>query len=484
MIRSLFYRVLLVVLTVLGLARGATAAEPDLGALCRQFEQYSGAEIVFDRADLPSGRYYDVLEPLSASMKAEAAAVCLGEARKYPPGYFGEVGLKAVGVFAACVSKTGDRFRAYDNRLKGYRYFGIYNGIDAVAAAYYDNPQLPMTFHHEIFHHVDSTHRGTTESWQLSSDDAVFKAALSGLEPHAAPAIAADDLAALRGRCKGYLLRDAVSPYAARNSREDQAETARHLMLNLPDALVQAIEQPELPGSQRILHVLGEYEQSVLDGPGFDWFVDVALQRTPAAVDPLLARLKAYAHGGGPGFGGVADDPGGARTTLQAIGRLDAAEIPAQKAAEVVRLASKVTQTLLTERIRPDRQQQRFAVWGPEDAAGVNWTLRKDVKQFGTDAVRLKRIAAFDKRQSDLLARTQMKNLRLITRYYAYLASNWSITPGTRQVFESARDTLSGSLPTAQASLTKSLQATELRELAWRIAEDGQPRLLPRPSSD
>ncbi len=318
MIQNLFYRILLVVFAA---ANAATATEPDLDALRRQFEQYSGARLVFARAELPSGRYYDVLEPLSASMKAEAATICLGEARKYPPGYFGEVGLKAVGVFAACVSKTGDGSRAYDNQLKGYRYFGIYNGVDAVAAAFYDVPQLPLTFHHEIFHHVDSTHRGTTESWQLSSDDAIFHAALSGLEPHAAPAISADDLAALRGRCSGFTLRGAVSPYAARNSREDQAETSRHLMSTLPDSLVQAIEQPELPGSQRILHVLREYEQSVPDGPGFDWFVDVALQRTPKAVDTLLARLQAYADGGGVGHRGVAGDPGGAR--VQPFKQLD-----------------------------------------------------------------------------------------------------------------------------------------------------------------
>ena len=109
----------------------------------------------------------------------------------------------------------------------------------------------------------------------------------------------------------------------------------------------------------------------------------------------------------------------------------------------------------------------------------MNWTLRNDINQFGTDAVRLKRIAAFDEQQSDLLARTQMKNLRLIARYYAYIAANWSITPGTQRVFESARHTLAGSLPATEVSLSRSLQETALGELAWRIAEDGQPCLLP-----
>lgn len=62
MIQNLFYRILLVVFAA---ANAATATEPDLDALRRQFEQYSGARLVFARAELPSGRYYDVLEPLA-----------------------------------------------------------------------------------------------------------------------------------------------------------------------------------------------------------------------------------------------------------------------------------------------------------------------------------------------------------------------------------------------------------------------------------
>jgi hypothetical protein len=340
-----------------------------------------------------------------------------------------------------------------------------------------------LTFHHEIFHHIDSTRRGENHVWHLTSDDVVFQAAVSGRSRYAAPALAADELAALRGRAEGYTLQDAVSGYAAKNSREDQAETARHLMTSLPDSLVQAIEQPELAGSQRILHVLREYEQAVPHGPSFEWFVDVALGRDPpATVDQMLARLQAYAVGGLTGYDGVADDPRGARRTLEAVARLDAAAIPRQKAAVIVRLATEITHSLVKQRIRPDIKQRQFEIWGQEDAGGVNWTLRNDVKQFGTDAARLKRIAALDKRQADLLARTQLKNLRLIARYYAYIFSYWSVTPGTRQVFESARDKLSGSLPADQVSLAKTLRETELFELAWRITEDGKPRLLPSPS--
>ena len=80
---------------------------------------------------------------------------------------------------------------------------------------------------------------------------------------------------------QAFTLIDAVSQYAEKNSREDQAETARHLMTWLPNSLVQAVEQPELAGSQRIIHVIQEFERSVPDGPGFQWFVDVALRRPP-----------------------------------------------------------------------------------------------------------------------------------------------------------------------------------------------------------
>ena len=385
------------------------------------------------------------------------------------------MGLKVVGVFAACVSKTGDGFRDYEKQLGGYRYYGIYNRVDAVAAAYYSDGQLPLTFHHEIFHHIDATQQGQTASWQLSSDDVFFRAAVSGRKRYPAPTVAADDLAALRDLGRGNTLRGAVSDYAAKNAREDQAETARHLMSALPDSLLQAIEQPNLAGSQRILHILREYEQSVPNGPDFDWFVDVALQRAPYSADQLLARLQRYATG----VDGVRDDPSGARKTIGAIARLDVAAISPQQRAELVRLASDVTEALLCQRIQPNANHTRFVIWGQEDANGVNRTLRNDVQQFSTDAARLARVATIDKRQSDLLARTQLKNLRLIARYYFFIAAHWSLTPGTQQVFESARQTISGSLPAVQAALTEALREAELLELGWRITNDGEPRLLP-----
>ncbi|QDV86612.1 hypothetical protein [Planctomycetes bacterium TBK1r] len=69
------------------------ASEPTLDSLLRSFRDYSGATLVFHRDALPPGRYHDVLKPLDESGKARAAAICLQEAKMYPPRYLEEVGL-------------------------------------------------------------------------------------------------------------------------------------------------------------------------------------------------------------------------------------------------------------------------------------------------------------------------------------------------------------------------------------------------------
>nr|WP_143547733.1 hypothetical protein [Rhodopirellula sp. SM50] len=480
MMRRCFLVILIASLTF----QSTIASEPTLDSLLQTFHEYSGATLVFHRDELPPGRYHDVLKPLDESGKALAAAICLQEAKMYPPRYLEEVGLKTVGVFAACASKrTSDRNRPYDKQLGGYRYFGVYNGTDAIAAALYSEGQLALTFHHEIFHHVDATVDGETASWQLSSDDAFYRAAISGSRPYTAPPIAGDDLVALRQRCFGLTLKDAVSEYAAKNPREDQAETARHLMSMLPNALVQLTDQPELAGSQRIMHVLREYEQSVPDGPGIDWFVDVALERahhdlSRLTIDQLVVRLKDYADGGVSGYDGVADDPRGARIALQAIVRVSPDSVTAQQASDFVRLATEITDALLKQRIRPDRSQQRFDIWGREEADGVNHTLRRDIVRFGKDAKRLKLIARIHQPDSDVsntqLTRAQLKNLRLLARYYRFIQSGWSVTEGTQNVFESTRKTFLESLGDDRETLYDQLRTRQLPELSTLISSDGE----------
>ncbi len=258
--------------------------------LQKAFTDYSGARLVFTATDLPEGAYHDVMPPLDAEGRLRAARIVLREIHKLPPRYLEKMGLKAVGVFAACVSHQGDGFRPYDERLKGYRYFGIYNGKNALAAAYYSDTQLPTTLHHEIFHHVDATRRGETKYTVNFVRDVRFQAALSGEESYRALVLAAADLAALQKISAGRVLEKAVSKYADKSVGEDKAEAARYLMTALPDALVQMATRPELPGSQRLLHVLHKYQQAIADGPGAEWFLSIALGRTVAGPDKTAPR--------------------------------------------------------------------------------------------------------------------------------------------------------------------------------------------------
>ncbi|HWG43132.1 MAG TPA: hypothetical protein VN688_10130 [Gemmataceae bacterium] len=279
----------LIVLT--GVSPLSSAAEPrqeSLAQLQKTFADYSGSRLVFAVKDLPEGAYHDLMPPLDEKSQLRAARIALVEIRKLPPRYLKKMGLKAVGIFAACISNQGDGFRPYDEQLKGYRYFGIYNGKNALAAAYYSDAQLPTTLHHEIFHHVDATLRGETKYTVNFVRDERFKVALSGEEPYRALGISNADLAALKKRGKGFVLEKSVSKYAEKSVGEDKAETARYLMTALPDALVQMATRPELAGSQRMLHVLHKYQQAIADGPGVDWFVSVALgtaaQKSPGAA--------------------------------------------------------------------------------------------------------------------------------------------------------------------------------------------------------
>ena len=132
-------------------------------SLQREFQDYSGARLVFSAGQLPPGKYFDKMPSLSHSEREKAAEICLKEAKKFPPGYLGQAGMKAIGVFAACVNKTKDGFHRYIADLGGYRYYGMWNRADAIATAYYSDEQLPLTFHHELFHQIQCTRNGVTD---------------------------------------------------------------------------------------------------------------------------------------------------------------------------------------------------------------------------------------------------------------------------------------------------------------------------------
>jgi len=224
------------------------------------FAAWTGAELAFEVENLPEGTGYDLAVPLPEEDREHAAAIALEQARHFPPGSLGDAGLKVVGIFAALGSETNDGYHQWDEELGGYAYFGGYNGRGTVVASHYTDRQLPLTLHHEWFHLLDTE--------------------VAAQRPYGAPEVSPLDrsaLEALRTR-RGPILREAVSDYASKNPGEDRAETARHLHAHLPDALLQVVERPDLPGSQRFLHVLAV--QTEVLGADFDWMVDVALGRS------------------------------------------------------------------------------------------------------------------------------------------------------------------------------------------------------------
>lgn len=277
-------------LSLLVLFPSFAPADESLPQLEKAFTDYCGSRLVFAAKDLPEGEYHDRMPSLDAHGRLRAARIALREIRKLPPRYLEKMGLKAVGIFAACVSNQGDGFRPYDDSLMGYRFFGIYNGKNALAAAYYSDAQLPTTLHHEIFHHVDATLNGQTKYTIHFVRDERFAAALSGAQRYPPLRLVEADLAALRKISKGLVLEKAVSSYAEKSVGEDKAETARYLMTALPDALVQMATRAELAGTQRMLHVLHKYGQAIPDGPRDAWFVSVALGRSQEKKPDSLPR--------------------------------------------------------------------------------------------------------------------------------------------------------------------------------------------------
>jgi S1-C subfamily serine protease len=426
---------------------GTTAEAVEVDALGREFQAYSGARLVFTREALPPGTYHDIMPALPEARVSQAALIALREVKKYPRGYLGRIGLEAVGVFAGCASRGGDGYREWDPKLGGYRYYGIWSGR-AVAAAYYTDEQLPLTLHHEVFHHVDASGTGKGPSREVfAADDARFQDAVEGRQPYTALRLAAGDLQALKKMGRGWVLREAVSDYAAKNPGEDQAETARYLMSALPDALVQMAQQPSLAGSQRLLHVLDEYRASIAPGasahshppvggvgPDAAWFVAVALGR-PAAE--------------------VAQDPTPLRAPLATL--------------------AKATVQALQERIQPNGAGSQLVVWGSEDAEGVNWTLRRDLAGFAARARQLATEAARAEGAAEVAALAQLRSAKLLSSYFTHIQSRWGVTSGTRQAFDEARVAMLGALPGAWRAFGAGLAQFGYARLADVLAADGRP---------
>lgn len=382
---------LAIVLSLATLAAAEPARADTTAELQAAFHARTGARLVFRARDLPAGVYYDVMRELPAARRAKAARIALAEADKYPRGYLGDMGLDAIGIFDGLASKRGDGYRAYDRKLGGYRYFGLWNGDDAIVAAYYSDGQLPLTLHHEIYHHVDATRAGTTRyARYFHADDDRFASAHAGKKRYPALRLSAADRRALGRRATGTLLRTTVSGYASKSAGEDQAETARYLMTSLPDAILQMADRPALAGSQRMLHVLAQYRRAAASGPDARWLIDVALGRAHGVARTRAAAATAERH--------------------------------------------------IRARLAPRRGDTVFNVWGFEDARGVNPVLRADVARMGE---RVSSVAAAGRGVAGaepVVTATAARSLRLLARYRSYIDRRWSITPGTDAAFDRARD--------------------------------------------
>jgi S1-C subfamily serine protease len=407
---------------LIALAPPAAAAAPDrLADLRQQFREHTGCELVFDAADLPAGSYFDKLVPLAAADRETAAEIAVREARKLPRGFHKTIGLKATGVFAACVHSKGDGYRPKDAALGGYRYYGLFNSKDAVVAAMYTRTQLPLTLHHEWFHAVDAAAGRNTR-------DQRFADLLAGRAEAEALRLDPADLRAIKAEARGAVLEEAVSSYAAKSPGEDKAETARWVMSNLPDALVQLAERPTLPGSRRISHILAMYKEVV---PAADTahFVAIALGRAaaekPAAPAEKAARLPELAD---PAR--VPDITASAEEARRLVAEMANGPAPT---ADAVRAAATVTRRLLAERVR---SRGAFVIHGREAADGVNHTLRGDLSAAADDAKALGAAARrLDARPAEVDAALQA-NMDLLAEYRQWMARRWTVTGGTAQKFD------------------------------------------------
>lgn len=388
-------------------------------SLLEEFKTHTGVSLIFDRKNLSPGRYYDKLPALDLQRQARAAEILLEEGKKYPKGFLAKLDLKTIGVFGACVSLENDGYHVYDPQLGGYLWYGLYNFDQGIVAAYYNDAQVKLTFHHEIFHAIDAHLNGKKSLSNYEEDNDRFTAAIRGEKTYPKLAISETDLSALERVTKGSQLQDAVSAYAGKSPDEDQADTARHFMTSLADSLVQAATRPELPGSQRLLHIIGEITKSTPGAPTAQWWIDLALGRHPTtskspprSADEDLKTQPAPASS-------IKDSP---ESTV----------------------AAKQVQTLLTTITNENRG---FIVRGSAlDDHTPNPTLQEDIREFGNVADALMKLERLSKgRYSAVEDLAELTGI--LDAYHAHVDRHFALTPQTGGLFQKTRGVLALALP-------------------------------------
>ena len=385
-----------------------------LDQLQSEIQKHIGGKIVFSRQELSEGTYYDALPALSLERQVRAAEIAAKELQKYPSGFFEKLGLKTFGIFEACISNTNDGFHVYDPKYGGYRWYGLYNFDHGAVGAYYSDAQLPLTIHHEIFHAADAHDQGAKGMLHYESDNARFVIANTGQQKYPALSLPPATLADLKKVGRGTVLQDAVSAYTTKSPDEDQAETARHFMMNMADSLIQAAERPELPGSQRILHILEQYRTCIKDGPDASWFAAVALGRPP-----LL-------------------------TALAQNNKAQPTQTPAPRAPANAEDPSQVVRALV-ETIT--NEKGAFIVRGAAvDDYTPNLILQEDVRAFGEKARAL--VAIQKETKGRYSAEEDLRELLgVLEAYEGFLNINYKVSKETRRVFRETREEVLSCLP-------------------------------------
>lgn len=392
--------------------------ENRIQALQDKIAEYSGGRVVFDREKLSEGAYYDKLPSLSLERQERAAEIALRELQKYPRGFFEKLGLTTFGIFEACISNTNDGFHAYDPLHEGYRWYGLYNFKHGAVGAYYSDAQLPLTIHHEIFHAVDAHYRGDKGMAHYESDNVAFARALQGEAQYPRLALSPTTLTDLKRVAKGVVLRESVSDYTTKSPDEDQAETARHFMMNIADSLIQATERPELPGSQRILHILTQYRECVERGPTVEWFAAIALGKTPDEKLSIPPPPE--------------DQP--ARDNAPDIKKLP----PPEESPETLLRSLATTIT---------NEKKAFIVRGSApDPFQPNPTLQGDIRNFARTAGTLREIQrATNGRYS---AHEDLHELvGLLDAYEGFVTLNFKVSKSTKEIFGRTRNEILQLLP-------------------------------------
>ena len=123
---------------------------------------------------------------------------------------------------------------------------------------------------------------------------------------------------------------------------------------------------------------------------------------------------------------------------------------------------------------------ERGAAGGGTSRVAAGMLAPASEAEFGSDARRLGRVATLAPDLADVVTRTQLQDLRLLARYYVFLASHWNVTAATGKFFEEAQAQLASLADPhwrAEAKRRAGGLPSRLRPLAEALAEPTPARM-------